>query len=556
MKKLISAVVVVIFVVAGVVLAPRGILRHSLSGVTEQSSLREMSPEEIELARDIYALQQLVEEALTWRYRASDMVDRMKARERSDQPYSAKDIQALHQDVDDYLEHRDRIMRLAEKYEWFGDDDRKFVYNPGGGTSGIEKDDRGNIVIDPLDTDGQLTLRRIKLSLAAALTLYDNYLITITPFQNSKKLRRLIDYDHRRFRLLTSVTTAYLNVEKWKKVQRGIMIFELDQGWRSSSPAFAEDNRAQYLEVLIRGSYSYDRLRNFNVYRLALERAKKFVERTGDSLLALGSESAGVASQAFGNAVGTIQVRDGKLKSMAASERESIEAGLKPLDVLLEKTPFRLTDKFIPGHFGHVAIWVGTPQQLQDLGIWDHKLVRKHHKALLAGHSVLEALRPGVMLNTFQHFLDIDDLAVIRHKEVSASDERTRQHLLRAFAQVGKEYDFNFDVETDKRIVCSELAYVVFTDDPDLWPTQRSIGRATISPDHVAVRAQKGGPFEIVLFYHDGMRVDADRSEPLYTALLRNQEKEIEEMRKLLVANRSSLMTSPSLPMSSVPLGP
>jgi hypothetical protein len=77
--------------------------------------------------------------------------------------------------------------------------------------------------------------------------------------------------------------------------------------------------------------------------------------------------------------------------------------------------------------------------------------------------------------------------------------------LLRAFAQIGKEYDFNFDVESDRRIVCSELAYVVFTDVD--WPTSSVLGRYSISPDQVALRATKKGPFSPVIIYHDGVEI-------------------------------------------------
>ena len=39
------------------------------------------------------------------------------------------------------------------------------------------------------------------------------------------------------------------------------------------------------------------------------------------------------------------------------------------LDLLLEKTPFRLTDKTIPGFWGHVGLWIGDQQDLEELGI-------------------------------------------------------------------------------------------------------------------------------------------------------------------------------------------
>ena len=49
--------------------------------------------------------------------------------------------------------------------------------------------------------------------------------------------------------------------------------------------------------------------------------------------------------------------------------------------------------------------------------------------------------------------------------------------------QIGKDYDFNFDVETLDKIVCSELIYLVFGN--VVWPTKYQLMRNTISPDNV-----------------------------------------------------------------------
>jgi hypothetical protein len=76
------------------------------------------------------------------------------------------------------------------------------------------------------------------------------------------------------------------------------------------------------------------------------------------------------------------------------------------------------------------------------------------------------------------------------------------------------EYDFNFDVTTTTRIVCSEIAYVVY---PDIvWPTTTTLKRNTISPDNVAVMAQ--GPqriFEPTIIYHNGKRITKDLNRTL-----------------------------------------
>lgn len=164
-------------------------------------------------------------------------------------------------------------------------------------------------------------------------------------------------------------------------------------------------------------------------------------------------------------------------------EKANIKAQMKPLDILLEKTPFRLTDKFIPGFYGHVAIWAGTEEDLKVLGIWNDPMVKPYQEAIRSGHFIIEALRPGVQINTLDHFLNIDDLLVLRDQTLT--DDQRREFLIRAFAQIGKDYDFNFDVETDKKIVCSEIVYVVFHNID--WPAEKALGRYTISPDNVAV---------------------------------------------------------------------
>ena len=122
---------------------------------------------------------------------------------------------------------------------------------------------------------------------------------------------------------------------------------------------------------------------------------------------------------------------------------------------------------------------------------------------------MVEALRQGVKLNTLAHFMNIDDLVILRHRELKK--DRKNEYLVRAFTPVGKKYDFNFDVETDKKIVCSEIAYVVFHDVN--WQTEKSIGRYTISPDNVANMALGNGPFEIIELYHDGKRIKKNQEQ-------------------------------------------
>jgi len=153
---------------------------------------------------------------------------------------------------------------------------------------------------------------------------------------------------------------------------------------------------------------------------------------------------------------------------------------------------------------------------LRALGIWEHPVVRKYHDRIAAGNGVVEALRGGVTMNPLDHFLNIDDLAVLRGTTMS---EEERAHVVvQSLRQVGKGYDFNFDVESTDRIVCSELVYHAYSQ--QTWPTDKHLGRATISPDNVAVRSLPGDFLSVVMLYHDGKEI-AEQPDAFMARLLK-----------------------------------
>jgi hypothetical protein len=197
-----------------------------------------------------------------------------------------------------------------------------------------------------------------------------------------------------------------------------------------------------------------------------------------------------------------VETRKGKLYNKADVMAE-VSSCLRAGDILLEKTPFRLTDKLIPGYWGHAAVWIGTEAELKELGIWDNPLVARYHDEIRDGRLVVEALRSGVEMNTIQHFLNIDSIGILRKPDLSR--EARANTIIQALRQVGKPYDFNFDVESKGRVYCSKLVYLSYSGID--WPTKRSLGRTTFTPDDVATKAVKNGPLQLVTFYHDGNRV-------------------------------------------------
>jgi uncharacterized protein YycO len=237
---------------------------------------------------------------------------------------------------------------------------------------------------------------------------------------------------------------------------------------------------------------------------------------TVDTLFGLKNESTNLSSLLFGNAVGLVETRRGKLYRRP-DVAERVASGLKAGDILLEKTPFRLTDTFIPGHWGHAAIWVGNEAELRALGIWDHPVTRPHQEAIRSGRGIVEALRSGVEMNTLEHFLNIDDLGVLRHESLPLGTRA--EVILQALRQVGKPYDYNFDADTTHRIFCSKLVYLAYGDLQ--WPTSRMLGRVTVSPDNIAERSVGDGPLTVSLLYHDGQEITGAKREFMQQLLTR-----------------------------------
>jgi len=338
------------------------------------------------------------------------------------------------------------------------------------------------------------------------------------PYQENGHFRRSINYDNiDNFKIIEESSDNFSRLDNYQDTLKVIDFYKEIQQWERENPTaqLTVDKDNAYFNLLIDGSYILNRIDTASPLDRLAFRNKRFRRIVRDLVLNGSSESMNTASQIFGNGMGLISFRQGYLKNISQQHKAKIESELMPGDLLLEKTPFRLTDQFIPGHWGHVAIWVGSKEQLVELDVWN-ELPRLHAEAqrkfnykggsfqsqVISGHKVIEALRPGVQINSLEHFLNIDDLAVLRDKNSVDDNGNLKHHILKAFAQIGKEYDFNFDVETNTKIVCSELAFVVY-DNYD-WPIDKVAGRYTISPDHVGDKARGNGEFFPVMLYHDG----------------------------------------------------
>ncbi len=470
-------------------------IQHQINSINDLDSLVDY---------EIAEFQVLVEQSLM--IRAGMLEVAKDINKEKEGPISSKNLEFLRENTETCLILRDKLYAVTHRYECALD--------------ATEEELQREQIPEAIRT------KAVMLSVAAALTLYDNYLMGALIFENDKRLRRILNDPDKGFGIsaneLLEITLAANSISKQKRIQDGILFFEE----KKTLFANLKDDDFYYLKLLIYASPSYNHLKNISTGDMIKKKFQMFGKISRDVVAELRDDGFDDVSKFFGNSVGLIESRKGKLYGKEAIRKQLLEQ-LQPLDIILEKTPFRLTDKLIPGHFGHVAIWVGSQKELKEKGLWEHEVVQPYHNRITPegetedsknGYHVCEALREGVKLSSLEEFMNIDDIAILRPVFSDNISEKEKESLLLTFRQLGKEYDFNFDVNTTEKIVCSELAYVCF---PQIdWPTEKTVGRYTISPDNVANLCWNGIPLQLITFYHDGEKCPEEKQLKLLKELM------------------------------------
>ena len=506
--------------------------------VSSISAVEWLKSDNVDMHDLIYNYQPQIEYALVWRVRAVRTYSALSEKS----VLKASDINYLNYAANRYKDLRETLLEGIARFAPLTNENVELIINDSSPSIFHQKKkirqlfggkSKEIIQINPNDESGQSVIKKVKLGLTFALLLYDNYLVAVAPFEEHNKLRYIINesgIDPEVEGYLRVVSESYTDRKKMQRLIKAIEFISKIEQWESDHPKsdlVQSDPDNQYLNMMIYGSPSYTEIRKNSSLEtesmFSINRINIFKNKIEDNIRLISSDATNQVSKMFGNAAGIIVARRGKLDELPKEKQSEIIANLQPLDILLEKAPFRLTDYLIPGYWSHVALWSGTEEELSKLGVWDelpaiyNEAKETYHysgpdfqDAIRNGHMVIEALRPGVQINTLQHFLNIDDLGVIRYNDLTL--ENKRSYLLNAFAQIGKSYDFNFDVESKNEIVCSELIYVSF-DDLD-WNTTKTVGRYTISPDNVAQNLAYDS-FDAIILYLDGVEV-ADKINEIF----------------------------------------
>ena len=452
-----------------------------LTKVCHQYHTLSLEEANAKMDQEIYQLQGNIERSLVFREKVVSHLQQLNEYTKQDKPFSPALIDTLSLTIQKEIDLMRPILATAAEHGCW-------------------------LKYKEFNFDNSIVLKGHMTMLATLVSLYDEYGIVFAVISENDRLRRFINkadtgYERDEY-LLESLTHLYIDTDMLSYTRELVEKYNERKGLVHDLAK--TDENLTYLVQVVERSKSYPVLLKMDFIDAANYRRKIRRRVTSDTLNEISRATMNGLSEGFSNAVGDYEERKGLLYQDSAVASH-IASKLKIGDILVEKTPFRLTDSMIPGHWGHAAIWVGTEQELRALDLWQHPLVRKYHQQILQGESIAESLRTGTTLSTLEHFLNVDDFAIIRSK-TALSKKQLQQTVLRALRQLGKAYDFNFDVETTDKIVCSQLVYLSYSHID--WPTESTLGRYTISPDNIAIETLANGPLQLALFYHDGKLIE------------------------------------------------
>lgn len=318
-------------------------------------------------------------------------------------------------------------------------------------------------------------------------SIYRSYFNVINPIYSNIKWRRSLnhadkDRPHNSFQILQGTVFSKDLFDFYKDlVERETNLSE------STQPKYYSPRELD--QVLTRLKYK-GKVVNFR------DRIRKGIENTIHVL----TEAIGITSDTF-------PLRAGKMMNRPEVIQDFVQ-NLQPMDLLLDRAVgFKLSHRIIPGYYGHTGMYLGTKEQLIELGMWDDPLIVPLQRQIEQGNTMLEAKRTGIFLRKLSDYMNTDSITAIRQK--NKTDEGVRSKIRWGLNQIGKHFDHTFDLEHSESFFCSKLVYYVFQDVP--WPTKYAFGRNSIPPDFVASMALgKDRHFDPVLVYENGIKIEGD----------------------------------------------
>lgn len=176
---------------------------------------------------------------------------------------------------------------------------------------------------------------------------------------------------------------------------------------------------------------------------------------------------------------------------------------LQPGDVIVVRKLHAITNYFLPGFWPHAALYLGTVDELTQMGMQDHKHVQPRWNTIEQldpkPQRALEALADGVHFRPLSRSLASDAISILRPR---LSTDQVAEALARGIFHEGKPYDFDFDFTRSDRMVCSEVIYRTYEGIGDLsFQLTKRAGRMTLAAEDILRMALDDQGFDVVAIY-------------------------------------------------------
>jgi 1-acyl-sn-glycerol-3-phosphate acyltransferase len=204
--------------------------------------------------------------------------------------------------------------------------------------------------------------------------------------------------------------------------------------------------------------------------------------------------------------MGDTKLREPGGALISSAQLAELSAKLQPGDIILERRNWYVSNAFLPGYWPHAALYVGTPTDLQKLGLHHDPRVLTHWEKYIRqdakGHVcvVLESISEGVTFTSLEHSVgEADSVALLRPR---LTQDQKREAIARAFSHAGKPYDFEFDFFSSDKLVCTELVFRAY-DGHLHFPLKNIMGTRTLPAiefvrKFAGERGTPGAQFEFV----------------------------------------------------------
>ena len=422
---------------------------EDLSGVAE-AALEE------KIARDLVAVRNVIQGLTDLEQRTSETVAALGRRETRSYTQAENDrIRAL---LQSYLNYRSVLLRLLGYYSSFETAARE-----------------------------DLRLKSFLLAYVSGLTLYREGILLITTFRDRPLARAKLnepepvwgvppDIFETVYGNITSITNVRLLGEAWD--------FYTAQAPRMAHHGLLDGREFAWLQDTIRQQQQFIEANAINVWAGKWD----LVWRRIHTLRRLPTYNAVALMGTFTSHV-KIWI---SWPLISPAQIQELKGILQPGDIMLERRNWYLSNGFLPGFWPHMALYVGTAEDLERRGLATDRFVQPHLEKYRQpdrnGHErrVIEAVASGVIFSSLEEFGSADYIAVLRPR---VSEARKNAAIARAFSHSGKPYDFDFDFFSTDKLVCTELvyrAYDEFAEGERLeFPLVRILGRDTLPPDEI-----------------------------------------------------------------------